>query len=209
MGEEHADNEMIQQALAGELETNEEWVLQNIGRKKKYKSSHLFIQLPELNTALVPAFQDLDHTTRAATEMARCSKTAHKQAKTATELWQASEEQRLQDNQNLPQHQPAHPLNLFALPPLVSKPIKVSAQMEETNPPKLVDASTQTDEPTKSAQATMTVEVPTRNYDEEIVVQMIIAKKAKDRYEAAKVEAYQLRAQATKREAELQQLLDA
>ena len=81
--------------------------------------------------------------------------------------------------------------------------------MEETNPPKLVDASTQTDEPTKSAQATMTVEVPTRNYDEEIVVQTIIAKKAKDRYEAAKVEANQLRAQATKREAELQQLLDA
>ena len=55
----------------------------------------------------------------------------------------------------------------------------------------------------------MTVEVPTRNYDEEIVVQTIIAKKAKDRYEAAKVEANQLRAQATKREAQLQQLLDA
>ena len=65
------------------------------------------MELPDLNTALVEAYRDLDRTTRAAKQMTRCSKTAQKQAERATEMWQASEqritvlEQQLQDRQPL------------------------------------------------------------------------------------------------------------
>ena len=37
-------------------------------------------------------------------------------------------------------------------------------------------------------------EAPTRKYEEEITVQMAVAKKAKDQYEAAKAKTNQLRA---------------
>ena len=47
MAEEHSDNQMIQRALVGELEADEDRALQKIGRKKHHKSSHLLIQLPE------------------------------------------------------------------------------------------------------------------------------------------------------------------
>ena len=43
--------------------------------------------------ALVEALLELDHTTRAAKQIARCTKMAHKQAKSVVELWQASENQ--------------------------------------------------------------------------------------------------------------------
>ena len=55
MAKEHVDNKMIQRALVGELEADEDRALQKIGRKKHHKSSHLLIQLPKLNTALVEA----------------------------------------------------------------------------------------------------------------------------------------------------------
>ena len=73
-----------------------------------------------------------------------------------------------------------------------------------TNPPELVDASRQTDKPTDS----LTTKCSNRNYTEELAVQMKIADKAKERYETAKAEVDHLKEQATKREVELQHLLD-
>ena len=51
------------------------------------KNTPLLMELPDLNTALIEAYRNLDHTTRAAKEMARRIKTAQKQAEWATELW--------------------------------------------------------------------------------------------------------------------------
>ena len=64
---------MVQRALAGKLETNEEQALQKLDQKRKQKSRHLVIELPELNTVLVEAFGELNHTTHVAKEIARCS----------------------------------------------------------------------------------------------------------------------------------------
>ena len=72
----------------------------------------MLMEIPELNTALVEAYGDLDRTTRAAKQMAICSKMAQKQAQRATELWQVSEQritvlkQQLQDRQPLGLPQP-------------------------------------------------------------------------------------------------------
>ena len=50
------------------------------------------MELPDLNAALIEAYRNLDHTTRVAKEMARHIKTIQQQAKWATELWQAVEQ---------------------------------------------------------------------------------------------------------------------
>ena len=47
MAEAHADNQMIQRALAGKVKEDEDRALMKISRKKHHKSSHLLIQLPE------------------------------------------------------------------------------------------------------------------------------------------------------------------
>ena len=80
MAEEHVESKMIQRVVAGELEPQEDRVLQKITRKKQPKSTQLLIELPDLNMALVEAYKDLDRTTRTAKQMARCSRTALKQA---------------------------------------------------------------------------------------------------------------------------------
>ena len=65
------------------------------------------MEIPDLNTALVEAYRDLDRTTRTTKQMARCNKMAQKQPQHATELWKVSEqrivvlEQQLQDRQPL------------------------------------------------------------------------------------------------------------
>ena len=41
-----------------------------IGQKKQAKSPPLLVELPDLNTALVEAYRDLDRTTCAAKQMA-------------------------------------------------------------------------------------------------------------------------------------------
>ena len=51
-------------------------------------------------------------------------------------------------------------------------------------------------------------ETPTRNYDLEIAAQVPFAEKAKERYELAQAKLNKLREQATKHEAELQQLIN-
>ena len=88
MAEEHAESKMIQRALMGELEPQEDRALQKIGRKKQAKNVALLMELPNLNAALIEAYHNLDHTTRAAKEMVRRIKTTQQQAKWATELWQ-------------------------------------------------------------------------------------------------------------------------
>ena len=50
------------------------------------------MELPDLNAALIEAYRNLDHTTRVAKEMARHIKTIQQQAKWATDLWQAVEQ---------------------------------------------------------------------------------------------------------------------
>ena len=92
MAEKHEETKMIQCALIGDPKPHEDRALQKIDRKKQAKSPPLLMELPYLNKALVEAYRDLDRTTRAAKQMARCSKTAQKQAKLATKLWQASKQ---------------------------------------------------------------------------------------------------------------------
>ena len=70
MAEEHAESKMIQRALMGELEPKDDRALQKIGRKKQAKNVVLVMKLPELNTALIEAYRDLDCTTRAANDLA-------------------------------------------------------------------------------------------------------------------------------------------
>ena len=91
MAEEHAESKMIQRALMGELEPQEDCTLPKIGRKKQAKNVALLMEVPELNTALIDAYRDLDHTTRAAKDLARRIKMTQQHAKRATELWQAAE----------------------------------------------------------------------------------------------------------------------
>ena len=86
MAEEHAETKMIQCSLIGELEPQEDRALQKIGRKKQAKNAPLLMELPDLNAALIEAYRNLDHTTRAAKEMARRIKMTQQQAKWATEL---------------------------------------------------------------------------------------------------------------------------
>ena len=50
MAQEHAKDQMIQQALPNEVELDEELQLQKIGRKQQSKTCHKRIKLPELNT---------------------------------------------------------------------------------------------------------------------------------------------------------------
>ena len=49
------------------------------------KHAPLLMELPDLNVALIEAYRNLEHTTRAAKEMARHIKTAQKQVERATE----------------------------------------------------------------------------------------------------------------------------
>ena len=85
MAVEHAETKMIQCSLIGELEPQEDRALQKIGRKKQAKNAPLLMELPDLNVALIEAYRNLEHTTRAAKEMARHIKTAQKQVERATE----------------------------------------------------------------------------------------------------------------------------
>ena len=50
---------MIQKAMPGDLEPEEERELQRIGRQREAKNKGTAIQMPSLNTALVEAHQEL------------------------------------------------------------------------------------------------------------------------------------------------------
>ena len=82
------------------------------------------MEVPELNTALIEAYRDLDRTTRAAKDLARRIKTTQQWAKWATELWQAAElrlaslEQQLQQQPPLSLPAPINEALLAASPKL-------------------------------------------------------------------------------------------
>ena len=78
------------------------------------------MELPDLNTALVEAYRNLRHTTRAAKDMARRIKTTHQQAKRATELWQAAEQKLVSLEQ---QHREQSTVSLHAPSNDVSPPL--------------------------------------------------------------------------------------
>ena len=67
---------MIQRVLIGELEPKDDRALQKIGRKKLAKNAALLMEVPELNTALIKAYRDLDRTTHAVKDLAHRIKTA-------------------------------------------------------------------------------------------------------------------------------------
>ena len=92
MAAEHAEAQMIQRALTGDIDPSEDRALQALGRKKRTTNATHLMEIPELNTALVEAYRELDRTTRAAKDLARRIKRAQQQAKVATELWQAAEQ---------------------------------------------------------------------------------------------------------------------
>ena len=112
----------------------------------------MLMEIPELNTALVEAYGDLDRTTRAAKQMAICSKMAQKQAQRATELWQVSKQQivelkeQLQDHQPLGLPQPNDAPKSSTPQPLVSHYVETATQTDETAHPvsTSVEASTDT-----------------------------------------------------------------
>ena len=143
MAEEHAEMKMIQKALLGETEHEEDRAaqdraLQKIGRKKQSKHQALLMPVPELNTALVEVYRDLDHTTRAAKDMARKLKAAQQQAKSATELWQVAERKLAAWEQNHPE---ALTNEVFPAPPLVS--MLEAGTATDTIPPTTAPTSTE------------------------------------------------------------------
>ena len=111
------------------------------------------MEIPDLNTALVEAYRDLDRMIRAAKQIARCSKTAHKQAQRAIELWQVSEqrieglEQQLQDHQSLGLPPPSTAPHSSTPHPPVSRSIETATQTYDAAHPvsTSVEASTQTE----------------------------------------------------------------
>ena len=183
--------------LANEVDLDEEPQWQKIGRKRQSKTRRRRIELLELNTALVKAYRELDKMTCVAKDMVVSNKHAHKQAKTAKELWQASESHMAEIEQWLKAIGQTNPLPLPSLAP------------------NHVDVSTQTEDTTESVPATAhhpvlpleTATVPPSQYKEEFAAQAVIIEKANERYHAAKEEADQIHVQAEKREVPLQQLL--
>ena len=111
------------------------------------------MELPNLNTALVEAYRDLDRTSRAAKQMARCSKTARKQAERATELWKASKqriavlEQQLHDCQPLSLLPPSSNSQSPPLQNLLSRVVETGTQTNDIGHLVMttVDASMMTD----------------------------------------------------------------
>ena len=74
MAQDHAEQQMVQRAIANELEWDEELKLQKIGQKCVTKTRRARIKLPELNTALVEVYRELVKATRTAKDMAISSK---------------------------------------------------------------------------------------------------------------------------------------
>ena len=56
MTEEHEETKMIQCALIGDLEPQEDRALQKIGRKKHVRNAPPLMELPNLNAALIEAY---------------------------------------------------------------------------------------------------------------------------------------------------------
>ena len=79
MAKEHAKQQFIERALDNEPASDDEPKLRKAGRKRATKKHRTPIELPDLNTALVEVYQELDRATRAAKDMATRNKEASKQ----------------------------------------------------------------------------------------------------------------------------------
>ena len=91
MAQEHAEQQLIEKALDNEPASDDEPKLQKVGRKRATKKRRTRIELPELNTALVETYRELERTMCAAKDMAANCKLAWQQAKIATDMWKAPE----------------------------------------------------------------------------------------------------------------------
>ena len=91
MAQEHTEQQMVEWAPDNKLESDDEPKLQKVKRKRATKKCRARIELPDLNTALIEVYRELEKAIRVAKDMAVSSKQVCKQAKTATDLWQASE----------------------------------------------------------------------------------------------------------------------
>ena len=101
MVQEHAEQQVIERALDNEPTSDDEPKLQKVSRKRATKKCRTCIEFPELNTALIETYRELDRALDAAKDMAANIKIARHQAKAATDLWQAMEAQRVKLEQQL------------------------------------------------------------------------------------------------------------
>ena len=100
------------------------------------------MEVPELNTAFIEAYRDLDRTTQAAKDLARKIKTVQQQAKSATELWRAAELKVTALEQNMPQQ----PLLSLPAPTIEVLPAPSPKQSNQAPPSiTMIEASTITD----------------------------------------------------------------
>ena len=113
MAQDHAEQQMVQRALANELELDEVLRLQKIGRKRVTKTCRVGSSY-QTSTWSWSRFSELEKATCVAKDMAVSNKQTRKQAKMAMELWQTSEN-RLTKLQLL---QETGEPNLLGLPPL-------------------------------------------------------------------------------------------
>ena len=96
MAQDHAENQVIERALDNEPASDVEPKLQRVSQKRVTKKRDTHIELPKLNTTLVEVYHELNHTTQEAKDTATNIQIAHNQAKAATDLWQATEAQRVE-----------------------------------------------------------------------------------------------------------------
>ena len=76
MAQEHTEQQVIERVLDNEPTTDDEPKLQKVGRKRAIKTRRTRIELPELNTALIETYRELDRATGAAKDMAANIKVA-------------------------------------------------------------------------------------------------------------------------------------
>ena len=83
MAEEHAEMQMIQHALAGTMEREDERALDKIGRMWNANEGRISIELPPLNAALVEVHRELTMVQNDAKDMVTKNKHLKKQEKYA------------------------------------------------------------------------------------------------------------------------------
>ena len=106
MFEEHADMQMIQRALAGPVERNEERALDKIGRLRNADEGRIGIELPSLNTALVEVHRELATVRHGAKDMVTKNKRLKRKEKYAQDQL-AEAQQRITELEEKLRAQPA------------------------------------------------------------------------------------------------------
>ena len=116
MVEEHAERQMIERALPGTTESEDEQPLAKIGRMRNTTQCRMGIKLPPLNTALVEVHRELAMSCIGAKDMAYKNKAARKAEKLATQQLEAAK-RRLRNSNAACKNGPNQPL-----PPTPSHP---------------------------------------------------------------------------------------